>query len=465
MAQPTPDPNDSSILGYEPPDPDRPASAAPTEAELGQEAPAIGALDHSPARPGHDPYAALRFGTYRLYTIGWMTALVGHMMTGAALGWEIYDRTGKELYLGYLAGIQVIPLVALALPAGVLADRMDRRRIIATMCVLASTGTLGLAWLSYREGWGVHWMFVCVLLSSAANTIGRPARQALLPQIVPTWVFSNAVTWNSSFTQLSAMAGPALAGVVIAHSVRTAYLIDVACTLVFAVMVSRLPRPAAAMRRIHEPVMRSLTRGLRFVASQKIILATLTLDLFAVMLGGAVYLLPVFAKDILGVGAVGFGWMRAAGAIGAFCMAMIIAHMPPMKHAGRTMLLAVAAFGVATVVFGLSRNYWLSLAMLFVMGAVDNVSVVVRHTLVQVLTPDSMRGRVSAVNAIFIGASNEIGGLRAGWTAHLWGAVASVVIGGIGTILSVLAVGAVWPQVRRFGSLVDARPAEAKRAS
>jgi len=179
-----------------------------------------------------------------------------------------------------------------------------------------------------------------------------------------------------------------------------------------------------------------------------------------VLLGGATYLLPIFARDVLHVGAVGFGWLRAAPAIGAFVMALFVAHLPPMKHAGRNLLLAVTGFGLATIVFGLSTSFLLSMAMLFLTGAFDNISVVVRHTLVQVLTPDSMRGRVSAVNNVFIGASNELGGFESGQTAQWFGPFWSVVGGGIGTILVVILVAAIWPQVRRFGSLADAKPIE-----
>lgn len=206
--------------------------------------------------------------------------------------------------------------------------------------------------------------------------------------------------------------------------------------------------------------MQSLSAGMRFVWNTRIIFATLSLDLFAVLLGGAVYLLPVFATDILKVGSVGFGLLRAADTIGAFVMTLTIAHLPPMKRAGRAMLLSVAGFGICTIVFGLSTSFWLSMAMLLLIGAFDSISVIVRHTLVQVLTPDAMRGRVSAVNNIFIGASNELGGLESGVTAYWWGPVRSVVVGGIGTLTTVIAIAFMFPQVRKFGSLRDARPAE-----
>src|SRR5439155_20270666 len=206
-----------------------------------------------------------------------------------------------------------------------------------------------------------------------------------------------------------------------------------------------------------EPGFRSLLAGVSFVFKRKLLLATMTLDLFAVLLGGAVYLLPIFAKDILHVGATGFGWLRAAPSFGAVTMALVLAHRPPMQRAGRALLLAVAGFGIATIIFGLSKDFWLSFAMLVLTGAFDNISVVVRHTLVQMLTPDAMRGRVSAVNQVFIGSSNELGGLESGLTAAWWGPVASVVVGGIGTLVTVLLVAFYSPGLRRFGRLDEAR--------
>jgi MFS family permease len=448
--------NTDSRLAYEAPDPERPATSAPTEGELERESPAVHALDRSPAPAGHDPYAALKFPNFILFSVGWMISVIGHQMQSTALGWEIFDRTGSKLALGWVAGIQVIPVMALALPGGMLADTFDRRRIIALSGGLAAVCSLALAALSYREG-SIPWMFVMLFLSSAALTIGRPARSSLMPLIVPSWAFSNAVTWNSTIFQIASMAGPAMAGLVISRSTRLVYLIDAGCAGIFALLIL-----FTRIRRVRQSAVETrstgnVLAGLRFVWNTRIILATMTLDLFAVLLGGAVYLLPVFAKDILHVDAVRFGWLRAAEAIGALTMSLVMAHLPPMKHAGRSMLLAVMGFGVCTIIFGLSRWFWLSFAMLLMTGALDTVSVVVRHTLVQVLTPDNMRGRVSAVNNIFIGASNELGGLESGLTAAWLGPVRSVVVGGVGTIMTVAAV-ALWsPQIRRYGRL-DSMP-------
>jgi MFS family permease len=410
-----------------------------------------------------------------------MISVIGNQMTSAALGWEIFDRTRNELNLGWIGGIQAIPLLVLALPAGALADYLDRRRIMTVTSALAALTCIGYAVMSYSSS--AHYlpvMYGLLLLNSTVMVLGRPARSSFLPTIVPPRVFPNAVTWNASFFQTATVLGPAIAGLIIANSsrnVRVVYLIDAIFAVIFAAtMLLLLPPPkygnSTAALPENDSALSKLTAGIRFVWSTKIILATLTLDLFAVLLGGAVYLLPVFAREILKVGSVGFGWLRAADALGAITCAVIVAHTPPMKKAGRAMLLSVAAFGVATIGFGLSRNFYLSFLFVFLIGAFDNISVVVRHTLVQVLTPDSMRGRVSAVNNIFIGASNELGGLESGVTAKLfaslaltagiahsaeaakgWGATTSVVFGGIGTIVTVVVLALLFPQVRKFGRL------------
>ena len=267
---------------------------------------------------------------------------------------------------------------------------------------------------------------------------------------------------NSSMFQIAAMAGPAIGGAIILKSATLAYIIAACFNLAFFVFL--MPVKVQSAARMREPLTReNLAAGFRFVWRTKIILATITLDLFAVLFGGATALLPAYAKDILQVGSVGFGWLRAAPAIGALTMGLWLAHRPPMKKAGRDLLWAVAGFGAATIVFGVSRWFSLSFVMLLLTGAFDNISVVVRHTLVQMLTPDSMRGRVSAVNNVFIGASNELGALESGLVGSFFGAVASVVSGGIGTLIVVSAVAMIWPQVRRFGALSDAKPEEEPR--
>jgi MFS family permease len=266
-----------------------------------------------------------------------------------------------------------------------------------------------------------------------------------------------------SLQHIGSVLGPALGGLVVALYVPGAYVISAIGSLLFLLMLFRLEvRP---VERTAEPrSLRTVLAGLRFVWRARMILTMITLDLFAVLLGGAVYLLPIYAEDILQVGATGFGWLQSAPAAGAFCMAILLAYLPPIKHAGRILLLAVAGFGVATIIFGLSTSFWLSLAMLFLTGAFDNISMVIRHTLTQLLTPDQMRGRVSAVGSIFVGASNELGGLESGLVAHWFSPVISVVSGGIGTILVVLGAALLSPKLRAFGALHDVKPVKIEEA-
>lgn len=406
--------------------------------------------------PAHDPYAALRLSGFRWYLLGWVISVVGQQLQFLALGWEIYKRTHDKLSLGWIGLIGAAPVVLLALPAGQLADWANRKKILITTQLFGGICSAGLAWLSYHEG-SVSAMYAALLGSATFQALSWPARSALLPLIVPAETFANAVSWYSSIFQVAAVAGPALGGFIISYRIWPAYIVDCGCCAAFATMIALIPMKGVATKR-NAPTLKGLAAGVHFVRKTKIILATITLDLFAVLLGGATYLLPAVATDILHVGAFRFGCLRASFAIGAFLMAVINAHLPPFRHAGRAMLWAVAGFGAATIVFGLSHNYWLSLVMLFAAGACDNISVLVRHTLVQVLTPDEMRGRVSAVNSVFIGASNELGGFESGVTAKVFGTITSIVGGGIGTIVVVILAALIWPEVRQFGSLRDAKP-------
>jgi MFS family permease len=403
-----------------------------------------------------DPYAALRSREFCLFLFGWMIGVVGDQILEMVVGWDLYQRTHSKLTLGMVGLVSAAPVILLALPAGHLADRFDRKRILLAALIFRCLSIVALAFVSYYQG-PILAFYALLMAVATCRAIGWPARSAMLPGLVSTKNFPNAIAWNTSGFQISAMAGPALGGWILVGSIRGAYFVSAICGVIFALMLLGVrPRPVT---RSQEPAtLKSLVAGIRFVFNSKIILALITLDLFAVLLGGATGLFPVFAKDILHVGAVGFGWMRAAPALGALAMALSAAHLPPMKRAGRSMLWAIAGFGAATIVFGLSRNFWLSMAMLFLTGAFDNISVLVRHTLVQLLTPDSMRGRVSAVNNIFIGSSNDLGVFESGVTAQWWGPITSVVVGGIGTIVVVILTAMKWPEVLRFGSLHDAKP-------
>lgn len=411
----------------------------------------------------HDPYAAFRISDYRIYVVGWLVALMGTRIQTVAVTWEMYQRTGQALSLGLVGLTLAIPTMLLALPAGYLADRFERRKLVMLSLVGMTMTSLGLGYLSYTEG-STTLMYVMLFLDATAIVLGRPARTAMLPQIVPRDIFPNAVTWNTSLMQLASVIGPAIGGFVIAVSVPAAYGICAISSLFFVAILTRLhyrpgPRPSQPRN------LATLLQGVRFVWDERILLTLMSLDLFAVLLGGAVYLLPIFAEDILNVGATGYGWLQAAPAAGSALMALALVYLPPMKRAGRTLLLAIAGFGVATIVFGLSTWFPLSWMMLFLTGALDNISMVVRQTLTQLLTPDDMRGRVSAVGSIFVGASNELGGLESGLVAQYFGPVFSVVSGGIGTLVVVTTAAILSPRLLAIGKLSEAKPERVGGAS
>ncbi len=384
---------------------------------------------------------------------------IGTSAQTLAIGWEMYTRTDEPLALGLIGLVQAIPMLVLTLPAGYLADVFDRRRLMILSMLLTSATSLGLAAFSYFEG-SIAIMYLLLFLDSCALRLGWPARAALLPQLVPPEVFENAVKWRTSLGQISGMVGPALGGFIIAWSIPAAYVLSAASTFafIFVLMTIRIPPSTRAARG---RMFRQVAEGVSFVWRKKVLLGAISLDMFGVLLGGAVFLLPVFARDIIDLSGTGFspeqalGWLRAAPAAGAMVMALLLAYSPPFRRAGRTMLLAVAGFGAATIVFGFSQNLWLSMSMLFLTGVFDNISVVIRHTLVQLSTPNEMRGRVSAVNSMFISSSNELGGFESGAVAHFFGPVFSVVSGGVGTIVIVLAWAGLFPKLRRVGTLAE----------
>ena len=361
--------------------------------------------------------------------------------------------------------VQALPIMLLAIAGGQLADRFDRRRVMMLTFALAVLSAAGLLAIALLAGYVLGSICCSASGPSAGRWATPPGKPA--PPTRPPEMFSNAVAWNSSVFYIASVTGPAIGGIVVAMSEHPVRRPSPWCWLcrvigVAAILLIRHRPPDHAEQSIS---WESVVAGIRFVWNTKLILATITLDLFAVLLGGATYLLPIYAEKILHVGASGLGFLLSADAVGAICMAMLLAHLPPLRRAGVTLLWAVAGFGVATIIFGLSQWFWLSLVMMFLVGALDNISVVVRHTLVQMLTPDEMRGRVSAVNGVFIVASNDLGGLESGLTAWLFGPVISVVGGGVGTILVVLAAMRLWPQILGIGSLAAIRPAAEEEPS
>ena len=447
------------------------------------------------ASPDHDPYAALRVPNYRAYLLGSFLANLGRQGVTVAASWEIYQWTHSATALGLVGLVNVIPLLALSLPAGALADRVDRRRIIGwgQWAVAGISGALALlsvghdripAWAPLRAGNALvasiagfferhaepgslrfdepalPLMFALLFVMACVRILSWPARASIIPRLLPRSALGNAITWNASAFEIATVAGPALAGFLVAGlGYRAVYLLDVGLGVTFCLLLRRVayldesaPPPHVQAGGPH------WLEGVRFIWSRKLILGASVLDLFATLLGGATMLLPVFADQILHVGPIGLGWLRAAPSLGAVAMAMALAHRQPLASPGRAMLWAVAGFGVAIIGFGLSQWYWLSFAALIVSGMCDNISVVVRSSLVQFLTPDALRGRVTGVNQMFIGSSNEVGALRAGLMGALVGPVAAVVIGGLGTLGVVAAVAWAVPALRRVPALHTLRP-------
>ena len=402
---------------------------------------------------GEHPYAVLKNRDFLLYLIGRFIASLGQQMLTVAVGWELYERTGSALALGLVGLTQMGPMVLFTLPAGHVADNYNRKRVFLLMTAVIACASGGLAVISAFQA-NVVWIYCCLFAAGTARTFLWPASSAFLPHLVPRNQFAKAVTWNSGSFHLSSVAGPAAGGALIAltHHATTVYLVNTTAALVCLGLISLVRRDHIVAQK-EKMTRTNLAAGFKFVFASKIILATITLDLFAVLLGGATALLPVYAKDILHSGPSGLGILQAALPAGSLLCALILAHRRALQKAGRALLWAVALFGAATIGFGLSRWFWLSFGMLFACGAMDNISVVVRHTLVQLLTPDDKRGRVSAVNSLFIGTSNELGGFESGMMAYLVNPVFSVVSGGVGTILVVIAVALIWPEMRKYGRL------------
>lgn len=404
----------------------------------------------------HDPYQSLRVRDFRLLLLGNSIATFGEQMLTLALGWELYLRTGSAFLLGMVGLAEIFPALLFSLYAGQVADRYNRKRIIVVTQLIVALASLGLTALSYWQG-PLVFIYGCLVVMGAAMTFNTPAATTLPASILPEEAFENAATWSSSSWQLATVIGPAAAGAIIAlmNSATFVYTLNALAAVVFVLLLIPVKPTRTVIRQATEErsTWRSIGEGMSFLRRTPVLLGAITLDMFAVLFGGATTLLPIFATTILHVGAVGLGWLRAAPSIGALIVALTLAHRPPFQRAGRTLLLVVVGFGLATIVFGVSRSFWLSLAMLFALGGLDNVSVVIRSTLALTRTPDEMRGRVAAINGLFVNASNQLGGFESGLTAQLFGPAISVAGGGVGTILVVVAVALIWPELRRMGTL------------
>lgn len=385
------------------------------------------------------PDAAAASVSYRrdlwCFLSGRFLATIAAQVQLVAVGWQMYALTGDPLDLGLIGLSQFIPFIALILPAGQAADSYNRARIV-TACYLTEALCAVLLLIFTLRGVQATWpIFLAMVLLGAARAFQMPGQQSLLPNLVPPHAFTRAVALNSSIHQTASILGPAMGGLLYLGGPKFVYLCVLVLALVAAVLMSRV-RPIVQPLRAREPAsLATLLSGLKFVRSRPIVLGAISLDLFAVLFGGATALLPMFASDVLEVGPGGLGLLRTAPGLGAALCAIVLAYRPLSRYVGPWMFGGVAMFGVATIVFGLSTDFYLSLAALTVLGAADMVSVYVRHLLVQLETPDEIRGRVSAVSAVFIGASNELGDFESGLMARWWGGVRAVIIGGVATLM------------------------------
>lgn len=396
------------------------------------------------------------------YLLARLFGNLGAQMQTVAIGWQVYDKTHNPLDLGLIGLSQFAPFMVLILPAGQVADRFDRRRIVAicyaihVLCALA----LGMyTWLNMRAVWPV---FSIMTLLGVARAFATPAMQALLPNLVPREQFSRSIALSSMVLQSTTLMGPTVGGLLLLLGLQSVYAAVIVsyllCSLAIGAMRYQRPEAVRTQAATPEPVAEaslaqrteSLLMGLKFVRAQPLVLGSISLDLFAVLLGGATALLPIYASDILKVGPSGLGMLRSATGAGAVMAALWLSAFPITRHVGRWLFGGVLMFGVATIVFGLSNNFMVSMLALAMLGASDMVSVFVRRYLVQLVTPDAIRGRVSAVSGVFIGASNELGEFESGVTAAWWGAVAAVTVGGSATILITLLWMKWFPQLRRM---------------
>src|SRR5687767_3826246 len=390
--------------------------------------------------PAEGRRIVLRHPDLRRYLAGRFIVAIAAQVQTVAVGWQVFSVSGDPLDLGLVALSQFLPFVLLILPAGHVADQYDRRRVQLITYLLLLACAVALLTMTVSGVTATAPILAVMVLFGVARAFNQPTGQALLPNIAPPGTFPQAVALNSSLGQIATIAGPALGGALIILGIGVAYGLSLVLLVIGVLLVTRL-RAGGRTETSRQPVSwQSLLSGITFVRSRPVVLGSISLDLFAVLFGGATALLPIYAGEILDVGPAGLGVMRAAPAVGAAVLAAALTVRPLRRHVGRWMFGGVVVFGVATIVFGLSTSFALSLVALVAMGAGDMVSVYIRHLLVQLETPDAIRGRVSAVNSVFIGASNELGEFESGVTAAWWGIVPAVVIGGAAT----LAVSVAW---------------------
>jgi MFS family permease len=407
-----------------------------------------------PRLAGH---VAFTYPNFVAYTLARFFTVLALEMQSVAVGWQVYEITRRPLDLGYVGLAQFLPGFALFLFAGHAADLLDRRRLLMWCYGGFALCSALLLFFSLEAPRSVHLIYVVLVLLGVVRCFNWPASRALLPLLVPEEHFSNAVAWNANTLQIAIIAGPAIGGIAYAffRGPEAVYAMAAVVSILAIAMTLRIaPRPTVLSK---DPVsLRTVLAGFRFIWEKKVILGSISLDMFAVLLGGAVALLPIYAQEILRTGPWGLGLLRSAPGVGAALMAIVVAHWPIRRRAGMTMLLCVAGFGVFTIVFGISRSLTVSLVAMFLLGACDMVSVIIRAMFVQMATPDEMRGRVNAVDMLFIGVSNELGEFESGLIAQWFGTVPAVVLGGIGTLIVIAAWACLFAELRNADQLTVA---------
>lgn len=404
----------------------------------------------------NDPYAALRYREFNLFLLLRFAMVFAWSMQFIIIEWEVYSLTKSPLSLGIIGLMEVIPAIGMALFAGHIVDQKEKKGMLLK-CILGfsviSFGLFLLTWPKIVNGWPtntvLYSIYFLVFLGGLVRSFLGPTIFSLMALIIPKKAYPNAATWSSSVWQIGAVVGPAVAGFSITWiGVHWSMCSIFACSILALLALTQITAKPILNPKIGEPVIESLKEGLKFVFTNKSVLGALTLDMVAVLFGGAVALLPIFAQDILKVGPEGFGILRAAPAVGALLTMFVSAHIPFYKNAGIKLLAAIFGFGVCIIIFGLSTWFWLSVFALFMSGVTDGISVVIRQTILQLKTPDHMRGRVSAVNSIFVGSSNELGAFESGLTAKLMGTATAVVFGGSMTLVVVIFTGLKLPGFR-----------------
>ena len=410
-----------------------------------------------------DPYAALRFKEFNTFLVLRFALVFAWSMQFIVIEWQVYSITKDPLSLGIIGLMEIVPALSMALFAGHIVDQREKRNLLATCIAFFSLISLGLfllTWPRIVNDWStnkvLYSIYALVFFGGLLRSFFGPTIFSLVALIVPKKVYPNAATWSSSTWQMASVLGPACAGILISAIGVHWTLCFVFGLVIFSLIVLfQINRKPILNPKIGEPVMQSLKEGIRFVFKTKAILGALTLDMVAVLFGGAVALLPIFAQDILKVGSEGFGVLRAAPAVGAFLTMFITAYIPISKNAGMKLLAAIFGFGICIIVFGLSSIFWISVLALFFSGVTDGVSMVIRQTILQLKTPDNMRGRVASVNSMFVGSSNELGAFESGVTAKLMGTVTAVVFGGTMTLITVVTTGIVSPSFRKLDLTKD----------